>query len=325
MTFRVAVLDDYGDIAAGLPDWKGLGSGVEVTFFSEHVADEDELAGRLEYCDGIVIMRERTQCSRRLLSRLPRLRLIVTTAMGNAAIDMEAARALGITVSGTDTVQGMAAAMAATREHIWGLVLSLARGIPSEDAAIRHGGWQVGLGSLLCGKTFGVVGLGTLGAMTVPIAKAFDMRVVAWSKNLSQARAAQIDVERVEREEFFATCDVISVHIKLSERSRGYVGRDDLRLMKRTAFLVNTSRGPVVEEAALLEALSNRWIAGAALDVFDSEPLPSGHPFRQMPNTVLTPHVGYVSTEFFGAHFPQIVEDIRDYIAGNPIRVLTAT
>jgi phosphoglycerate dehydrogenase-like enzyme len=318
MVFRVAVLDDYQRVAARLADWESLGGDVQVTFFSDHVWDEDQLVSRLEFFDAIVAMRERTVFPRSLLSRLPQLRLLVTFGPFNAVIDLNAASDLGIVVSGTTAWQGKAS----TRELAWGLILGVTRGIPKEDAAIRQGAWQVGLGMILAQKTLGIVGLGNLGALMVPIARALEMRVAAWSHNLTEERAAEVGVERLDRDQFFSTCDVISVHIKLSERSLGYVGRNELRMMKPSAYLVNTSRGPVVDEAALVEALSNRWIAGAALDVFDGEPLPIDHPLRHLPNTVLTPHIGYATTDSYRVNFAGVVEDIQAFLSGTPIRIV---
>jgi phosphoglycerate dehydrogenase-like enzyme len=321
MTFRIAVLDDYQVVAAGMADWQSLGPDVRVTFFHDHVSDEDQLAQRLEIFDAIVPMRERTALRGTLIKRLPNLRLIVTFGPFNAAIDVQAANESGVIVCGTTAWQGKAG----TKELTWGLILALVRGLPREDAAMRYGAWQVGLGDLLAGKTLGLVGLGNLGALMAPIARAFDMEVVAWSRNLSDDRAQQVGVKRLDRVEFFSTSDVISVHLKLSDRSYGYVGRDELALMKASAYLVNTSRGPVVDEQALIDALRSKRIAGAALDVFDSEPLPSDHPFRSLPNTVLSPHIGYATTDSYRVNFALVVEDLRAFLEGSPIRVIEAS
>ena len=299
-------------------DWSVLGADVNVTVFHDHVTDPDQLVGRLDSFEAVVAMRERTPFPRSVLERLPHLRLLVTAGMANAVIDVVAARELGIVVSGT---QGGAGSVATT-ELTWGLILAVVRSLPQEDAAVRHGAWQVGLGSVLRGKTLGILGLGNFGARMVPVARAFGMEVVAWSRNLTQERADEVGVRRLGREEFFASSDVVTIHLKLSDRSIGYVGREELRLMKSTAFLVNTSRGPVVSEAALIEALEQRWIAGAALDVFDIEPLPSDHPLRHLPATVLSPHIGYVTRESYRDFFRCFVEDISAFRAGTPVRVI---
>jgi phosphoglycerate dehydrogenase-like enzyme len=263
-------------------------------------------------------MRERTPFGRSVLERLPSLRLLMTAGSANAAIDVTAARELGIVVSGTTGRSGGVA----TTELTWALILSLVRSVPHHDAAVRHGGWQVGLGPVLRGKTLGILGLGNLGPLMLPVARALGMEVVAWSRNLTDQRAHEVGVVRLDRADFFATSDVVTVHLKLGTRSVGYVGRPELRLMKPTAYLVNTSRGPVVDEAALVEALREGWIAGAALDVFDVEPLPLDHPLRSLPNTVLSPHMGYVARESYGEYFASFVEDVRAFLAGTPLRVL---
>jgi phosphoglycerate dehydrogenase-like enzyme len=318
-TYRVAVLDDYQVVAEDLTDWGRLGPGFELVFFHDHVHDADRLVNRLAPFDVVVAMRERTRFPRDVLARLPRLGLLVTKGMANAAIDVAAADSLGITVAGTD--DGWLGATA-TIELTWGLILALARGIPAEDAGVRHGAWQRGIGTVLAGKRLGIIGLGNLGALMPPMGRVLGMDVVAWSRNLTAERAAEVGVERVGREELFATSDVITVHLKLGDRSRGYVGRDELDLMKPTALLVNTSRGPVVDEDALVAALADRRIGGAALDVYDTEPLPVDHPLRYLPNTVLTPHIGYVTVESYRAHFTHVVDDLLAFAEGRPVRVL---
>ncbi len=317
--FRVAVLDDYQQVAATMTDWGRLGDDVEVVFFHDHAGTADQVVARVRGFDAVVAMRERTAFPREVLARVPGMRLLVTTGMANAAIDLEAAAELGITVSGA----GGRAGAEATTELTWGLIFALARHIPAEDAAIRHGGWQRGIGQVLHGKVLGIVGLGNLGPRMAPVARALGMRVIGWSRNLTAERAEEVGIERVAREELFSTSDVVTVHLKLGDRSRGYIGRDELRLMKPTALLVNTSRGPVVDEGALIEALSQRWIAGAALDVYDVEPLPADHPLRHLPGTVLTPHIGYVAVQSYRSWFEQIVEDIAGFREGRPVRVLT--
>jgi len=318
--FRVAVLDDYQSVAPVMADWSALGDDAEVVFFHDHAPSRAQLVVRLRGFDAVVAMRERSAFPREVLEQLPALRLLVTTGMVNASIDVQAAAELGITVSGTDARAGASA----TVELTWALIFALARGIPAEDAAVRAGAWQVGIGHVLHGKTLGIVGLGNLGSRMPPVARALGMRVVAWSANLTAQRAAEVGVERVSREELFSASDVVTVHLKLSDRSRGYIGRDDLRQMKPTALLVNTSRGPIIDEAALIEALEQRWIGGAALDVFDTEPLPADHPLRHLPGTVLTPHIGYVSVESYRGYYGNAVEDIVAFRNGSPVRVLRA-
>jgi phosphoglycerate dehydrogenase-like enzyme len=315
---RVAILDDYQAAAVEFADWSQLPADTEVVPFREHINDDDELVALLRGFDVVVAMRERTPFSRARLERLGDLRLLVTTGMHNAAIDMDAARELGIVVTGTG---GM---LTPTSELTWGLLLSLARQIPQEDRNVREGGWQQTVGTDLAGATLGVVGLGNLGALVASVGRAFRMDVIAWSQNLTQERAADVGVRRVEKDEVFETADFLSVHLVLSERSRGLIGSRELSLMKPTAYLVNTSRGPIVDEVALISALEQGRLAGAGLDVFDREPLPPNHPFRRLPNVVITPHVGYVSRRCYQIFYREIVEDIAGYLRGEPIRVANA-
>ncbi|WP_040339801.1 D-2-hydroxyacid dehydrogenase family protein [Candidatus Blastococcus massiliensis] len=313
---RIAVLDDYQSVAAQFCDWSTVPGPVQVVEFHDSVAGEDALAARLEPFDVVVAMRERTEFRRGLLERLPNLRLLVTTGMRNAALDVAAAHELGITVCGTG------ASAEATVELTWGLILATLRHIPREDASMRAGGWQQTLGGDLAGARLGVVGLGRLGSRVATIGQAFGMDVVAWSQNLTDERAAEVGVRRVERDELFATSDVVTVHLLLSRRTRGLVGADDLGRMKPTAVLVNTSRGPIVQEQALLDALHEGRIAGAGLDVHDTEPLPRDHPLRSAPRTVLTPHLGYVTRGTFEVFYREVVEDVAAWVAGAPVRVL---
>jgi phosphoglycerate dehydrogenase-like enzyme len=315
---RIAVLDDYQCVAQNSADWSSLGDDVEITFFHDHVDGEQQLVNRLRPYDVVVAMRERTPFPGGVLRQLPALRLLVATGMHHSTIDLPAATDAAITVCGTQSRQGATA----TIELTWGLILALARRLAQEDAAIRHGGWQVGLGTMLEGKTLGIVGLGNLGSLLPPVGRALGMRIVAWSRNLTDERAAEVGVERLEHDEFFATSDVVSVHLKLGLRSRGYIGRAEFALMRPTALLINTSRGPVVDEAALIDALRARRIAGAALDVFDDEPLPADHPLRSLPNTLLTPHIGYATIETYHDYYRQAVDDIAAFRRGAPVRVL---
>jgi len=315
---RIAVLDDYQRVALSYPYWATLPADVDVTTFAQHIADADELAERLADFDALVAMRERTPLPADLLARLPRLRLIVTAGMANAAIDLAAARARGITVCGT------ASNATATVELTWALLLAVARGVPAADAGMRAGSWQAGSppGADLAGATLGLLGLGRLGTRVAAVGQAFGMRVVAWSANLTAEHAASHGVEAVPFDELLSSSDVVSVHLRLSDRTRGLLGARELALMKPSAYLVNTSRGPIVDESALVEALSSGRIAGAGLDVYDTEPLPADHPLLALPNTVLTPHLGYVSTNTYDLFFREIVEDIAAFHAGTPVRVL---
>jgi phosphoglycerate dehydrogenase-like enzyme len=315
--FRVAILDDYQEAALRLADWASLHPQAQITAINTHIADREALAKRLHDCDAVVAMRERTPFPDALFQRLPNLKLLVTAGMRNAAIDLEAAQARGIAVCGTDMLPYP------TAELAWGLILALARNIAREDRAMREGGWQTTIGIGLRGKTLGLLGLGKLGTQVGAIGKAFGMNIIAWSQNLDETRAAAAGARRVDKAALFADSDIVSVHLVLGERTRGLVGREDLARMKKTAFLVNTSRGPIVDEAALIAALAERRIAGAAIDVYDAEPLPADHKLRGLANTVLTPHLGYVTEENYRLVYGQAVEAIAAYLAGSPIRLLT--
>ncbi|MFF7245107.1 D-2-hydroxyacid dehydrogenase family protein [Embleya sp. NPDC008237] len=311
---KIAILDDYQDVARGLADWDSLGADVRV--FTEPFADAVEVVDALAGFEAIVAMRERTRFPAEVLAGLADLRLLVTTGPVNAAIDVAAARELGIVVCGTGYVAYP------TAELTWTLILAAARNLPAEVHSMRTGGWQVGLGVGLRGKVLGLLGLGRLGTEVARIGQAFGMECVAWSKNLTTERAAGHGVTAVAREELFARADVLSVHTVLSARTRGLVGPAELALMKPTAILVNTSRGPIVDETALLGALRAKSIAAAALDVYDIEPLPADHPLRGLDNVILTPHIGYVTRELYETFYRDAVEDITAFRAGRPIRVL---
>jgi phosphoglycerate dehydrogenase-like enzyme len=299
-------------------DWSSLGD-AELTVFTDHEVDRDRLIERLARFDVIVAMRERTPFPREVLQRLPGLRLLVTTGMRNAAIDLDAAEELGITVCGTY------ATVSSTAELTWGLILGLLRHIPAEDASIRAGGWQRYVGGDLSGRTLGVVGVGHLGSQVATVGRAFNMDIIAWSQNLTEERANGVGARLVTKDELFSTADIVTIHLILSERTRGLVGGRELRLMKPTALLINTSRGPIVDEEALVKVLEEGRIAGAGIDVFSTEPLPLDHPFRRLPNTVVTPHIGYVTAECYEVFYRHIVEAIAAYAAGAPVRVLTGT
>jgi len=313
---RIAILDDYQDTALDCADWDSIPGDTEIVAFREHLPGEDAVAEALAGFEIVVAMRERTPFSASLMARLPALRLLVTTGMRNLAIDMQAAAARGVPVCGTALLPY------AAFEHAWALILALAKHIPREDRVMREGGWQAGVSDGLRGKTLGVLGLGKLGAKVARVAHAFDMRVIAWSRNLSDEQAAEHGATRVEKDALFRESDIVTIHMVLSDSSRGLVGKRELALMKATATLVNTSRGPIVDEAALIDALRSGSIAGAGLDVFDTEPLPAGHALRSIPNTVLTGHTGYVMQENYALGYRQAVEDINAWLAGDPIRVL---
>lgn len=315
---RIAILDDYQQVALQMTDWSVLPSDAEVQVFRDHLADQDAVVERLKDFEIVMAMRERTPFPRSLLERLPKLRLLTTTGMRNAAIDMQAAADCGVTVCGTGGV------IYPTAELTWGLILALLRHIPREDRATRAGQWQVSMGIGLQGKTLGVIGLGNLGSQVATVGKAFQMSVVAWSQNLTAERAAQCGATLVSKDELLSQADLVTIHLVLSERTRGLLGARELALMKPTAYLVNTSRGPIVDEQALVEVLQKRTIAGAALDVFDEEPLPLDHPLRRLENTVITPHIGYVTTETYRIFFDQTVENIQAFLKGTPVRVLNA-
>jgi len=312
---RVAVLDDYQGAALRSADWQSLHPAAQIEAFPEHIADQDALARRLHTFECVVLMRERTAFPKSLIDRLPNLRLVVTAGMRNAALDIEAATARGIQVCGTEMLGYP------TAELAWGLIIALMRHIPLENAAIRQGRWQSPLlGNGLRGKTLGIIGLGRLGSQVAAYGKVFRMSVIAWSQNLTDEKAAEHGARRVGKEELFAASDVVTIHVVLSPRSRGLVGAADLARMKPTAYLVNTSRGPIVDEAALLACLRERRIAGAALDVYDAEPIRKDHPFLTLDNAILTPHLGYATAEAYRQIYTQAIESIRGFLDGRPVR-----
>ncbi len=310
---RVAVLDDYQDVARSIVDWP---AGLDVVTFTDHVSDRDSLVERLQGCAVVVAMRERTAFPREVLERLPDLRLLVTTGVRNAAIDVAAANELGVVVSGTWGI------VSNTAELTWALILAVARKLPTEVGAVRSGGWQQSLGSDLNGRTLGLLGLGNIGTLVARVGTAFGMRVVAWSANLTDERAAERGAERVEKDELFRVADVVSIHLVLSERTHHLVGAPELGSMKPTAVLVNTSRGQIIDDAALVDALERGAIAGAGLDAFGVEPLPADHPYRHLPNVVATRHFGYVTEDCYRIFFDHIVEDVTAFLAGAPVRVI---
>ncbi|HEV2633667.1 MAG TPA: D-2-hydroxyacid dehydrogenase family protein [Actinocrinis sp.] len=318
---RVAVLDDYQGRAREYADWGSLGDDVDVEFFRSPIA-EDALAETLAGFEILVLMRERTAFPRRVLERLPALRLVITTGMGNASVDLAYLRERGIPMAGTQGASAGAAGVSSTTEVAWALIFAATKRVTIEDRALRAGVWQRGLPGTLAGATLGLAGLGRLGSEMVGPARAFGMDVIAWSTNLSGERAAEVGVERVTKEELLRRSDVLSIHLVLGGRSRGLFGAADLAQMKRTAVVVNTSRGPIIDEAALVDALTSGTIAAAGLDVYDREPLPADHPLLKVENAVLLPHLGYANEATFRVMYGQVVEDIRAFLSGSPVRVI---
>jgi phosphoglycerate dehydrogenase-like enzyme len=318
MVLRCAILDDYQNVALKLADWPKVKGDIEVKVFNEHLGGADKVIAALQGFQIIVAMRERTAFPKKVIDALPELKLLITTGMRNASIDTEAAKARGITVCGTGTFGNPTSAIAI------GLMLELTRHIGYENARLHSGSpWQTTIGLDLEGMTLGVFGLGKLGARTANIAKALGMKVIAWSQNLTAEKCREAGVDYAAKDDLFSQSDFITIHVVLSQRTRGLVGARELGLMKRTAYLINTSRGPIVDEPALIAALREGKIAGAGLDVFDVEPLPLDHPFRKMNNVVITPHLGYVSEQNYRRYFAETVEDIRAFLDGKPARVLS--
>jgi phosphoglycerate dehydrogenase-like enzyme len=309
---RIAVLDDYQNVALRCADWAPLDGRADITVFHDHESDHDALVRRLQPFDAVVVMRERTPFTAALIEALPRLRLIASTGRGNASIDTDAAALRGVEVVHTNY------SSTPTIEFTWAAILGLMRGLGNETASVRAGGWQVGLGAELHGKTLGILGLGRIGSKVARIGQVFGMQVIAWSQNLEEETASALGVRRVSKQELLAGSDVLTIHVRLSERTRGLIGASDLAVMKSTARLVNSSRGPIVDEAALVEALHAGRIAGAAVDVFDEEPLPPDHPFRTLPNVLATPHIGYVTEEMYRVFYGDSVRNLRDWLDRQP-------
>jgi phosphoglycerate dehydrogenase-like enzyme len=307
---EIAVLDDYQNVALSMADWSVLDGQAAVTVFNDHVSNTDAVVARLRRFDVVCVMRERTPMSRAVIERLPKLRLIASTAHANASIDLEGAAERGIKIVHTGYSSNP------TIELTWALILAGARNLIAETASLRGGGWQHFIGDDLAGRTLGLLGLGNIGGAVARTAKAFGMEVLAWSQNLTADRAADAGARLVTKDELFRQSDIISIHLVLSSRTRGLVGAAELTLMKPSARLVNTSRGPIVVEAALLSALEAGKISGAAIDVFDQEPLPPDHPFRRLPNLLATPHIGYVSRDLYARFYQDTVNNIRQWLAG---------
>lgn len=315
---KIAILDDYQGIAATIVDWSRV-PGAIIVPMRDHVHDPDALVARLSDFDAVMRIRERTEFPREVLSRLPKLKLILATGMRNArSLDLEATDELGITVSTTDALHQT------TVEVTWALILSLTRNLPRETASLRAGGWQQKLGKGLGGRTLGIVGLGNMGIPVSQIARVLGMKVIAWSRNLTPERTAPHGVECVSKDELFSRADVITLHLPHSDTTEGTVGRHEIGLMKPEAFLINTARPSLIDEAALVEALQNGKIGGAGLDVFAIEPLPGDHPFRILPNVVATPHIGFVTEENMRIFYEQSLANLEAFVAGKPINVISA-
>jgi phosphoglycerate dehydrogenase-like enzyme len=314
--YKIAVLDDYQQVAMTFADWAPIMQGAEVTVFSDHLFEEAEVVNRLNDFDVICVMRERTPLKEVILKQLPQLKLIVSTGTRNASIDLKSAELLGIQVSHTGYVSSGA------HELTWALLMAIARHIPKETSGFRNGDWQKTIGVDLRGKTLGVIGLGNIGKKIASIAKAFDMNVIAWSENLTEEAAASEGVQYVSKETLFSTSDFITIHMVLSDRSLGIVGAREFALMKPTAYFINTSRGPLVDEPALIMALQDRKIAGAALDVFNIEPLPFNHPFRTLDNVVATAHIGFVTHDTYTVFFKDMVEILNNWLSSQPLNDL---
>ncbi|QPO12373.1 D-2-hydroxyacid dehydrogenase family protein [Thalassospira sp. A40-3] len=314
---RIAILDDYQNIALQSADWTDVQTHGEITVFDDHVCNTGDLISRLEPFDVLCVMRERTALTGDILRALPNLRLIVTTGKRNDAIDVATASELGITVCGTESPS------TATPELTFALMLALARNLMAENASMRAGGWQVGIGQDLAGSTLGIIGLGRLGAKVAKMAQAFDMNVCAWSANLTQERCDELGVTHMAtKEDLLRASDFVTIHQRLSDRTLGLIGTNELKQMKPTAYLINTSRGPIVDDTALIDALNSGEIAGAALDVYDKEPLPVSHPLRHCDGLLLSPHLGYVTRNTWNVFYGQTVEAILAWQNGKPIRVI---
>ena len=316
---RAAILDDYQNVAMGFTDWSPIAKAVEIKVFNKPFANQDEAIKALQGFAIVVGMRERTPFPRKVIEALPDLKLLITTGARNNSFDVQACAERGITVCGTGSTGSPTTGIA------FGLMLELTRRIGFENARLKAGApWQVTIGRDLEGLTLGILGLGRLGQRSATVGKAFGMKMIAWSQNLTEEKAAAAGAQLVSKEDLFRNADIVTIHLVLSDRSRGLVGAKELGLMKKTSYLINTSRGPIVDEKALIAALQAKSIAGAGLDVFDVEPLPLDHPFRKLENVVITPHLGYVSEQNYRKYFPNIVEDIRAWLDGKPVRVIEA-
>ncbi|WP_433971886.1 D-2-hydroxyacid dehydrogenase family protein [Tunturiibacter lichenicola] len=307
---RIAILDDYQNVALSMADWSALDGRATVTVFNDHLESTDDVVARLQPFEIVCVMRERTPMTRAIIERLPKLRVIASTGFRNASIDLEAAAERGVQTLNTGY------SSAPTIEMTWALILASSRNLIEENAALRSGGWQRHVGDEIAGRTLGLLGLGNIGREVARIGKAFGMTVIAWSQNLTGEQAADVGAVKVPKDDLFRRADIVSIHLVLSDRTRGLVGAAEFALMKPTARLVNTSRGPIVVEADLLDALKSGKIAGAGIDVFDQEPLPLDHPFRSLPNLLATPHIGYVSRNLYGRFYQDTVSNIIRWLDG---------
>ena len=322
---RLSILDDYQGVALDMADWSSVRSrGIEIAVERFPFADAEDVVRSLADSEIVAAMRERTAFPKSIVDRLPKLKLLITTGMRNASFDMAALRDRGVTVCGTGGPVGApgGGGNEDTAELAWGLILGAARRIAEDHQFMRDGGWQTRIGHRVAGKTLGLLGLGRLGSAVARVGLAFGMKAIAWSQNLTAEKAAAQGVERVEKDELFRRSDILSVHLVLSDRSRGLVGAREIGLMKPTAILVNTSRGPICDTAAVIDALKSGRLAYAGLDVYDQEPLPISHPLRSAPNVILTPHIGYVTDENYRSSYPQIVENVVAFLDGKPVRVI---
>ena len=309
---KIAVLDDYLSVANQFGDWQQFSESHTVTFFSDHISDENTLIERLQEFDIIMGMRERTPFSASILKNLPNLKLLVTSGLRNASFDIATATQLGILVCGTGgSGEG-------PTELTWALILGLLRQIPLEQSNTQNGSWGTTLGVGLKGKTIGLLGLGHIGGLVAAIANAFQMNVIAWSQNMTPKLAQENNATLVSKQELFEQSDILSIHVRLSERTRDLVASAELNLMKDTSYIINISRGPIINEQALIEALKQNTIAGAGLDTFDIEPLPLDHPLLHLPNVLITPHIGYVTHEGYRAYYEGATQDIAGFISGSP-------
>lgn len=316
---RAAILDDYQNVAMNFADWSPIAKDVEIKVFNKPFGSPEETIKALQGFAVVVGMRERTPFPRKMVEALPDLKLLITTGARNNSFDVKACAERGVTVCGTG------AAGSPTTGIAFGLMLELTRRIGFENARLKAGApWQTTIGRDLEGLTLGILGLGKLGQRSAAVGKAFGMKTIAWSQNLTEERAKAAGVDYVSKDDLFRNADFVTIHLVLSDRSRGLIGAKELGLMKKSAYLINTSRGPIIDEKALIAALQSKSIAGAGLDVFDIEPLPLDHPFRKMDNVVITPHLGYVSEQNYRKYFPDIVEDIRAWLDGKPVRVIEA-
>jgi D-3-phosphoglycerate dehydrogenase len=316
---RAAILDDYQNVAMGFADWSPIAKDVEIKVFNKPFGSQDEAIKALQGFAVVVGMRERTPFPRKVIEALPDLKLLITTGARNNSFDVKACAERDVTVCGTGAVGSPTTGVA------FGLMLELTRRIGFENARLKAGvPWQTTIGRDLEGLTLGILGLGKLGQRSAAVGKAFGMKTIAWSQNLTEEKAKAAGADHVSKDDLFRGADFVTIHLVLSDRSRGLVGAKELGLMKKSAYLINTSRGPIVDEKALIAVLQSQSIAGVGLDVFDVEPLPLDHPFRKMDNVVITPHLGYVSEQNYRKYFPDIVEDIRAWLDGKPVRVIEA-